>query len=161
MGTKQECSVLFWTNPGSSTPLNSSCMATNFLSQKPSKTDKTCRALLEKQRWNCKQWSSMNSYSWMYQCWPTGKDLLRSVLSRHWTCWEQWMMGKAGESMDFLESLWVWLDDDDDNVYIYPTHPPIGRCDTRSVFKQSTTSLNLELSISIKEHSLPYYLEGE
>ena len=37
MGTTQGSYVLFWTNPGSSTPQNSSCTATYLPSQKPSK----------------------------------------------------------------------------------------------------------------------------
>ena len=47
-------------------------------------------------------------------------------------------------------------------VYIYSTPPPRARCDTRPIFKRSTTGLNSEFSFSetgclikVKEFSLP------
>ena len=42
MGSTQQCYMLFWTNPGSSTLQNSSCMVTYLPSHKPSKMSKTC-----------------------------------------------------------------------------------------------------------------------
>ena len=39
MGTTQECYMLFWTNPGSTTFQNSCCTATQLPSNKPSKQE--------------------------------------------------------------------------------------------------------------------------
>ena len=63
-------------NPGSNTPRNNSCEAIYFLSQNhPSKTNKTCGTLLEKQGWTHNWCSSMGPYKWTFQCRATGKNL--------------------------------------------------------------------------------------
>ena len=48
---------------------------TSHLKNHSSKTNKTCRILLEKQGWTYKRRSSMNPYIGTRQCWPTSKNL--------------------------------------------------------------------------------------
>ena len=48
-----------------------------------SKIKKICRAQLENQRQTHKQYSTMDSYTWIHQCWPIGKDLHTSALCGH------------------------------------------------------------------------------
>ena len=70
----------FWSN----IPRINSYMATYLLSLKPSKKmNKTCRTLLEKQQQSNKGCSSMNSYIWTCQCWPTSKNLSASAQCKH------------------------------------------------------------------------------
>ena len=74
MGTTQECYELSWTNPWSNPPWNGNSMATYLPSQKSSKMSKTYRTLLEKQGLTHKWHSSMDSYTWICQCWLTSKN---------------------------------------------------------------------------------------
>ena len=74
-------SCCFWTNSGSNTSQNSSCMATYLPSHEP---NKTCRLLLEKQGQTHKRHSSIALYIGTCQCWLTGKELFTSALCRYW-----------------------------------------------------------------------------
>ena len=77
--------------------------------------EKDWKRMLEKQGQTHKQPSSMNSYAWTCQCWPTSKSL-------HQLC-----MNTGGSLEDLPEAmdkeresgksvLSMWLDDDDDDV---------------------------------------------
>ena len=79
MGSTQWCCVLFRTNPRSDTLQNSSCMDIYLPSCKPSKTSRRCCALLEKKGQIHKWYSSMDSYTWIHQCWLTNKNLDTSI----------------------------------------------------------------------------------
>ena len=57
---------------------------TSHPSNHPSKSNMTCRILLEKFGRTHKWRSLMDIYTWMLQYWPTSKDLLISALSRNW-----------------------------------------------------------------------------
>ena len=83
MGTIGELYMMFWTNPGRNSLQNSSCSATYLPSHKPSKTNKTCWAQLEKKEQAHKQCSLMDSYTWTHQYWLTSKDLHTSALCGH------------------------------------------------------------------------------
>ena len=67
LGTIQECSRLFWTNPESNTKQNSSCMATYLPSHKVRQT----RHARHCWRSNALQWIPTHEH----QCWLTSKDL--------------------------------------------------------------------------------------
>ena len=55
-------------------------LLTFHLKDHPSKMNKTCRTLLLQQEWTHKWCSSMDSYTWTYQCRPTSKNLFISAL---------------------------------------------------------------------------------
>ena len=63
----QECYKLYWTNPGSNIPQNSSCMATYLPTLKPSKWDKEDMQDIAGE-------AKMNSYA-MFFCEPLHTDI--------------------------------------------------------------------------------------
>ena len=56
---------------------------TSHLTNRPSKTNMTCGTLLEKQEWIHKCHSSMEPFTWAYQCWMTTKNLNTAVRIGH------------------------------------------------------------------------------
>ena len=93
---------------------------TSYPKNHPSKTNKTCRTLLEKQWQSHKLCFSMDPYIWICQSW-----LISSVeiLDRVWkTCWEWWMIGTDGEreSGKFVLSAqwWWWFLPNTNNMHI-------------------------------------------
>ena len=82
-GSKQEWCTMCRANSELSN-IQNRCSASKFSSYKPcNKTNKTCMALLEKERWTDKQRSFIDTYLWMCRCWPTRKDILISGLNRY------------------------------------------------------------------------------
>ena len=81
MEITQECYELFGTNPGSKTPRNSSCMATDS-SFKKTTTKKPCKTLLENEGR-----SSVDPYTWTCQYWPTSKNCSVSTQGVVWKNW--------------------------------------------------------------------------
>ena len=84
METTQDCYLPLWTNHGSSTPQNSNCThtLTSNLKNHPKWTTHGEHCLGSKDK--LKQYSLMETNTWMHQCWPTGKELNIFVLCRHW-----------------------------------------------------------------------------
>ena len=104
--TTQECYMLFWTNPGSNTPQNSSCTVTHLPSHKPlNKTNKNAG--------HCWRNSLLDSYTWTCQCWPTSKDWSHTLaLCGHWMQSRKPTGNKSGDLMmkisTFLFIPWGW-----------------------------------------------------
>ena len=51
----------------------------SHLTYHPSKTNKTCRELLNKQWWTRKKCSSVDSNIWTHRCWPTSKTYIHHI----------------------------------------------------------------------------------
>ena len=82
-------------------------------------SNKTSRTLLEKHKWTRKWRSSMDTYTWMYKCWPTNKNLstlavwIQEVVWK--TCQEQWMIGADGERKSRKSMETAWLENEDEH----------------------------------------------
>ena len=91
---------------------------TTHLRNHPNKMNKTCGALLEKQKRTHKWRSSMDLYTWACQCLATRKNLFTSVVHTEdvvWkTNWNRWMIGRNGERESEKSLLSAWLNDCDD-----------------------------------------------
>ena len=84
-----------WTSPGGNTPQSSSCTATYLPSRKLSKTNQTCRTLLEKQRRAHKWCSPMDLLTWPSKSRSTSSNLHTAAL------WGYEMGGVAREGQGY------------------------------------------------------------
>ena len=83
------------------------------LSQKLSKTNKTRRTPLEKQRQTHKWRSSMNPNTWTCKGLPTCKNLFTSALCRHWMNYGR-PPGMVRERVSEKSELSAWLNNDEE-----------------------------------------------
>ena len=105
---------------------------TSHLTNRPSETNDTCEALLDKQELTRKRCSPVDYYTWTHQWFMTSENLYSSALCRHYV-----PRRKPAES-DY------WL-----GRMVQFTNPSArAGYDTRSIFKRSLTGLNSEFSFS-------------
>ena len=90
-----------------------SCTVTYHLWNHPSKTNKTCRTLQEKQGQTHKWRSSMDHYTWTCQCWPTSNNLFTSAVCGHRCSLSGMMEDRHGWSerlreINAVSKTWWW-----------------------------------------------------
>ena len=76
----QECCEQFWTSPGGNTPQSPNCTATYLPLKKLSKTNQTCRTLLEKQGRAHKWCTPMDPVIWPNKSRTTSSNLHTAAL---------------------------------------------------------------------------------
>ena len=119
MAITPECCKQHWTSPGDSSPQNSNCMVTYYLSQKASKSDKPDMRDTAGE--------VVASSLVMYPCGPPHGDKQRQdVQLEHTysssvqildvaqkTCQKQWTIGRVGKRGSEISVLIAWHDDED------------------------------------------------
>ena len=124
MGTTLVCFMQFWTNPGSSTPQNSTCTATYLPSQKPSKwVEQEMRVTAGEMRMN--SWQTFFDEP-LHMDVPMLADQQKLIyisslliLDVFWkTCRMQWMIGTDAERKSRKSMLSTWLDDNDIDIKV-------------------------------------------
>ena len=124
-GTAQECSKLYWTNPGCNISWHSSCMATYLLSLKPSKSDEQG---MQNTAWEVRTNSQVTILLWTLSHWCASVGWqTRTYLHKLCTntvCSLEDLQGVMDERDEWWEResgksvLAAWLDADEIKFYV-------------------------------------------